>query len=134
MAEKKKNGEQEQSLSQILKVRRDKLKALQEAGKDPFEQTNFVVSNSAQEIKDNFDAMEGQTVTVAGRIMFKRGMGKVSFFDMQDKTGRIQLYARRDEMDEAAFNAMMARGMNEAKADKSRAASDVFADLRREMQ
>ena len=103
MAEKKKNGEQEQSLSQILKVRRDKLKALQEAGKDPFEQTKFVVSNYAQEIKDNFDAMEGQTVTVAGRIMFKRGMGKVSFFDMQDKTGRIQLYARRDEMDEAVY-------------------------------
>ena len=76
MAEKKKNGEQEQSLSQILKVRRDKLKALQEAGKDPFEQTKFVVSNYAQEIKDNFDAMEGQEVTVAGRIMFKRGMGR----------------------------------------------------------
>ncbi|MBQ5583167.1 MAG: lysine--tRNA ligase, partial [Ruminiclostridium sp.] len=103
MAEKKKNGEQEQSLSQILKVRRDKLKALQEAGKDPFEQTKFVVSNYAQEIKDNFDAMEGQKVTVAGRIMFKRGMGKVSFFDLQDKTGRIQLYARRDEMDEAIY-------------------------------
>ena len=106
MAEKKKKEagqEQEQNLSQILKVRRDKLKALQEAGKDPFEQTKFVVSHHTQDIKDNFDAMEGQAVTVAGRLMFKRSMGKVSFFDMQDKTGRIQLYARRDEMDEEVY-------------------------------
>ena len=137
MAENKKKEpaqEQEQDLSQILKVRREKLKTLQDAGKDPFEQTKFVVSAHTQDIKDHFDDMEGQEVTVAGRLMSKRGMGKVSFCDMQDKTGRIQLYARRDEMDEAAFNAMMARGMNEAKADNSRAASDVFADLRREMQ
>ena len=96
--------EQEQDLSQILKVRRDKLKTLQEAGKDPFEQTKFVVSHHTQDIKDNFDAMEGQEVTVAGRLMSKRGMGKVSFCDMQDKTGRIQLYARRDEMDEAVYS------------------------------
>ncbi len=96
--------EQEQDLSQILKVRRDKLKTLQEAGKDPFEQTKFVVSHHTQEIKDNFDAMEGQEVTVAGRLMSKRGMGKVSFCDMQDKTGRIQIYARRDEMDEAVYS------------------------------
>ncbi len=107
MAENKKKEaaqEQEQDLSQILKVRRDKLKTLQEAGKDPFEQTKFVVSHHTQEIKDNFDAMEGQEVTVAGRLMSKRGMGKVSFCDMQDKTGRIQLYARRDEMDEAVYS------------------------------
>ena len=107
MAENKKTEpvqEQEQDLSQILKVRRDKLKTLQEAGKDPFEQTKFVVSHHTQDIKDNFDAMEGQEVTVAGRLMSKRGMGKVSFCDMQDKTGRIQLYARRDEMDEAVYS------------------------------
>ncbi|MDO4516598.1 MAG: lysine--tRNA ligase [Bacillota bacterium] len=107
MAENKKKEpvqEQEQDLSQILKVRRDKLKTLQEAGKDPFEQTKFVVSHHTQDIKDNFDAMEGQEVTVAGRLMSKRGMGKVSFCDMQDKTGRIQLYARRDEMDEAVYS------------------------------
>ena len=107
MAENKKTEpvqEQEQDLSQILKVRRDKLKTLQEAGKDPFEQTKFVVSHHTQNIKDNFDAMEGQEVTVAGRLMSKRGMGKVSFCDMQDKTGRIQLYARRDEMDEAVYS------------------------------
>ena len=107
MAEKKKKEapqEQEQDLSQILKVRRDKLAALREAGKDPFQQTKFTVSAHTQDIKDNFDAMEGQAVTVAGRLMSKRGMGKVSFCDMQDKTGRIQLYARRDEMDETVYN------------------------------
>ncbi len=105
MAEKKReNGpEQEQDLSQILQVRRDKLTALQQAGKDPFEQTKFTVSAHVQEIKDRFDELEGQPVTVAGRLMSKRGMGKVSFCDMQDKTGRIQLYARKDEMDEAEY-------------------------------
>ena len=107
MAENKKKEpaqEQEQDLSQILKVRREKLKTLQDAGKDPFEQTKFVVSAHTQDIKDHFDDMEGQEVTVAGRLMSKRGMGKVSFCDMQDKTGRIQLYARRDEIDEAVYN------------------------------
>ena len=107
MAENKKKEpaqEQEQDLSQILKVRREKLKTLQDAGRDPFEQTKFVVSAHTQDIKDHFDDMEGQEVTVAGRLMSKRGMGKVSFCDMQDKTGRIQLYARRDEMDEAVYN------------------------------
>ena len=105
MAEKKReNGpEQEQDLSQILQVRRDKLTALQQAGKDPFEQTKFTVSAHVQEIKDRFDELEGQPVTVAGRLMSKRGMGKVSFCDLQDKTGRIQLYARKDEMDEAEY-------------------------------
>ena len=93
--------EQEQDLSQILQVRRDKLAALQKEGKDPFQQTKFTVSAHTQQIKDHFDQMEGQAVTVAGRLMSKRGMGKVSFCDLQDKTGRIQLYARRDEMDEA---------------------------------
>ena len=108
MAEKNKKEtaqEEVQDLSQILQVRRDKLAALQAEGKDPFQQTKFVVSAHTQEIKDNFDQMEGQGVTVAGRLMSKRGMGKVSFCDLQDKTGRIQLYARRDEMDEAVYNA-----------------------------
>ena len=105
MAEKNKNQEEVQDLSQILQVRRDKLAALQAEGKDPFQQTKFVVSAHTQDIKDNFDQMEGQTVTVAGRLMSKRGMGKVSFCDLQDKTGRIQLYARRDEMDEEVYNA-----------------------------
>ena len=108
MAEKNKKeqtGEQEQDLSQILQVRRDKLAALQAAGKDPFQQTKFTVSAHAQEIKDHFEEMEGQPVTIAGRLMSKRGMGKVSFCDLQDKSGRIQLYARKDEMDEADYNA-----------------------------
>ena len=92
-------NEQEQDLKQILKVRRDKLKALQDAGMDPFTITKYDVTHHAQEIKDNFDALEGKTVAVGGRLMSKRGMGKVSFCDLQDKSGRIQLYARRDEMD-----------------------------------
>ena len=107
MAEKNKKdqtGEQEQDLSQILQVRRDKLAALQAAGKDPFQQTKFTVSAHAQEIKDHFEEMEGQPVTIAGRLMSKRGMGKESFCDLQDKSGRIQLYARKDEMDEADYN------------------------------
>ena len=91
--------EAQQDLSEILKVRREKLRALQEEGRDPFQVTKFEVSHHAQEIKDNFDALEGSTVTVAGRLMSKRGMGKVSFCDLQDKSGRIQLYARKDEMD-----------------------------------
>ena len=107
MAEKNKKdqtGEQEQDLSQILQVRRDKLAALQAAGKDPFQQTKFTVSAHAQEIKDHFEEMEGQPVTIAGRLMSKRGMGKVSFCDLQDKSGRIQLYAKRDDMGEEAYN------------------------------
>ena len=97
-------NEQEQDLKQILKVRRDKLKALQDAGMNPFTITKYDVTHHAQEIKDNFDALEGQTVSVGGRLMSKRGMGKVSFCDLQDKSGRIQLYARRDEMDPDEYN------------------------------
>ena len=97
-------NEQEQDLKQILKVRRDKLKALQDAGMDPFAITKYDVTHHAQGIKDNFDALEGQTVSVGGRLMSKRGMGKVSFCDLQDKSGRIQLYARRDEMDLDEYN------------------------------
>ena len=97
-------NEQEQDLKQILKVRREKLKALQDAGMDPFTITKYDVTHHAQEIKDNFDALEGKTVAVGGRLMSKRGMGKVSFCDLQDKSGRIQLYARRDEMDQEEYN------------------------------
>ncbi len=94
----------EQELSEILRVRREKLQSLQEAGVDPFEKTHFAVSHHTAQIKENFDALEGSAVTVAGRLMSKRGMGKVSFCDLQDKTGRIQLYARKDEMDEAVYD------------------------------
>ena len=97
-------NEQEQDLKQILKVRRDTLKAQQEAGMAPYANAQYDVTPRAQEIKDNFDALEGQTVSVGGRLMSKRGMGKVSFCDLQDKSGRIQLYARRDEMDPDEYN------------------------------
>ena len=94
----------EQDLSEILKVRREKLAALRAEGRDPFKETRFDVTHHAQDIKGNFDALEGSEVRVAGRLMSKRGMGKVSFCDLQDKSGRIQLYARKDEMDEEEYN------------------------------
>ena len=98
------NNEQNQDLGELLRIRREKLKALQDEGRDPFAITKFDVTHHTQDIKDNFDAMEGQSVSVAGRLMSKRGMGKVSFCDLQDKTGRIQIYARKDEMDEDNYN------------------------------
>ncbi len=104
MAEKNNAPEPQQDLSEILRVRREKLSALQSEGRDPFQETKFVVSCRAQEIKDRFDELEGTEITIAGRLMSKRGMGKVSFCDLQDRTGRIQLYARKDEMDEADYN------------------------------
>ena len=105
MSEQKNNQQAapEQDLNQQRKVRREKLAALQEAGQDPFQQTRFDWDATSQQIKDNFDAMEGQSVKVAGRLMSKRGMGKVSFCDLQDRDGRIQLYARQDEMDETVY-------------------------------
>ena len=95
---------EQENLSQLLQIRRDKLRELQEGGNDPFRITRYVVDNDSANIKDHFDALEGQEVSVAGRLMSKRGMGKVSFCDLQDKSGRIQLYARKDEMDEAEYN------------------------------
>ena len=104
MSEQKNNLQQpEQDLSQQRQVRREKLAALQAEGQDPFQVTRFDWDQTTQQIKDNFDALEGQAVKVAGRLMSKRGMGKVSFCDLQDRSGRIQLYARQDEMDEAVY-------------------------------
>ena len=105
MSEQKNNQQAapEQDLNQQRKVRREKLAALQAEGQDPFQQTRFDWDHTSQQIKDNFDAMEGQSVKVAGRLMSKRGMGKVSFCDLQDRDGRIQLYARQDEMDEEVY-------------------------------
>ena len=97
MAEKNNQAQPELSLSEQTRVRREKLAALQQAGQDPFEITRFDWDATSQRIKDNFDAMEGKPVKVAGRLMSKRGMGKVSFCDLQDRDGRIQLYARQDE-------------------------------------
>ena len=103
MADKNNQTGEQENLSQLLQIRRDKLKELQESGNDPFTITRYVVDNDSANIKDNFDALEGQEVSLAGRLMSKRGMGKVSFCDLQDKSGRIQLYARKDEMDEAEY-------------------------------
>jgi lysyl-tRNA synthetase class 2 len=86
-----------------VRVRHEKLAELRKAGEDPFVLTKFDVTHHTAEIKEQFDALVGQTVTVAGRLMSKRPMGKVSFFDLQDGSGRIQLYARKDEMDEAEY-------------------------------
>ena len=93
----------EMPLSDQVKVRRDKLEALRAEGRDPYVQTKYEVTSSAREIKEHYEALEGKTVTLAGRLMSKRGMGKVSFCDLQDNTGRIQLYVRFDAMDEADF-------------------------------
>ncbi len=103
MAEQDKNNIPQPELSELLRLRREKLSALQEAGEDPFRETRFDWDATSTQIKENFDAMEGREVRVAGRLMSKRGMGKVSFCDLQDRDGRIQLYARQDEMDEAIY-------------------------------
>ena len=102
--ETNRNDTQQQDLGELLRIRREKLKALQNEGRDPFQITKFDVTHHTQDIKDNFDALEGSEVSVGGRLMSKRGMGKVSFCDLQDKTGRIQIYARKDEMDEDNYN------------------------------
>ena len=106
MAEKNQKAPQaeEQDMSELLRVRREKLRELQESGNDPYQITKYPVDNDSANIKANFDQLEGKPVSIAGRMMSKRGMGKVSFCDLQDRSGRIQLYARKDEMDEAEYN------------------------------
>ena len=94
----KQNNGQNQNINQLQQVRREKLAALQEAGKNPFEITKFDVTHHSMEIKDNYDALEGKEVTVAGRMMFKRVMGKASFCNIQDLQGKIQSYVARDEI------------------------------------
>ena len=104
MAEQKNpQAQPELSLSEQTRIRREKLTNLQTEGQNPFVITRFDWDATSQQIKDNFDAMEGKPVKVAGRLMSKRGMGKVSFCDLQDRDGRIQLYARQDEMDEEVY-------------------------------
>ncbi len=94
---------QEQDVNQLLKVRREKLAELQAAGKDPFQITKYDVTAHSQEIKDQFDAMEGTQVSVAGRIMQKRVMGKASFCNVQDLQGNIQSYVARDDIGEESY-------------------------------
>ncbi|MCM1266913.1 MAG: lysine--tRNA ligase [Bacteroidales bacterium] len=94
---------QNQDSKQLLKVRREKLAALQEAGKDPFRITKYDVTHHSQEIRDQFDALEGKTVSVAGRVMSKRVMGKASFCNVQDLQGSIQSYVARDSIGEEPY-------------------------------
>ena len=102
MAEQNKNA-QEQDLNKLLKVRREKLAELQENGKDPFQIVKYDATHHSQEIKDVFDELEGKSVSVAGRIMSKRVMGKASFCNIQDLKGNIQSYVARDNIGEESY-------------------------------
>ena len=97
------NGQQIEDIHQLLKVRREKLAALQESGKDPFVITKYDVTHHSAEIKDNFEALEGKNVSIAGRIMSKRVMGKASFCNVQDLEGNIQSYVARDSIGEESY-------------------------------
>lgn len=94
---------QQQDINQLLKVRREKLKDLQDNGKDPFKITKFDVTNHSMDVKDDFDKYEGKTVTIAGRMMSKRVMGKASFCNVQDLKGNIQSYVARDSIGEESY-------------------------------
>ena len=104
MAEQKKQV-QEQDINQLLKVRREKLAELQENGKDPFQITKYDVTNHSAELKDDFEAYEGKSVSIAGRMMSKRVMGKASFCNVQDLKGNIQSYVARDSIGEEEYKA-----------------------------
>lgn len=101
--QKQQNVQGEQDIHQLLKVRREKLSALQEAGKDPFQITKYDVTHHSLEIKDHFDVLEGKQVSVAGRVMSKRVMGKASFCNVQDLQGDIQVYVARDSVGEDSY-------------------------------
>ena len=92
-----------ENLGELLKIRREKLAALREAGQDPFTITKFEKKNTTAEIQANFEALEEKPVSIAGRLMSKRVMGKVTFCDLQDQEGRVQLYVRRDEVGEEPY-------------------------------
>ncbi|HHY77592.1 MAG TPA: lysine--tRNA ligase [Clostridiales bacterium] len=94
---------EELNLNEILRVRREKLKALKEAGKNPFDIVKYDVTHHTDEIKNNFEEMEGQFVSVVGRIMSRRDMGKASFIDIQDRNGRIQIYIRTNDVGEESY-------------------------------
>ena len=103
MGEQKVQNGQEQDLGQLLKVRRDKLAELQAKGQDPFRLTKYDVTHHSQEIKDSFEELEGKTVTIAGRMMSKRIMGKASFCNVQDLQGNIQCYVARDVLGQEPY-------------------------------
>ena len=97
------NQDQEQDLNQLLAVRREKLAELVAAGQDPFAITSYDVTHHSQEIKDNYEALEGSEVSIAGRMMSKRVMGKASFCHVQDLQGQIQCYVARDSIGEESY-------------------------------
>ena len=94
---------QEQDLNQLLKVRREKLAALQEAGKDPFQITKYDVTHHSTDIKENFEQLQGSTVRIAGRMMSRRIMGKASFSHISDRSGLIQVYVTRQDIGEENY-------------------------------
>lgn len=96
---------EEEEMRELLKIRREKLKALQVAGADPFEITKFDVDSSSKDIKEQFEEMDGKTVTIAGRMMSKRDMGKASFCDLHDKYGKIQIYVKIDDVGTDPYDA-----------------------------
>ena len=102
-AQNKNTKDQQQDLNQILKVRREKLAALQEAGKDPFVHVKYDVTAHSADVREKFEELEGKTVSIAGRIMFKRVMGKASFCNIQDLKGSIQVYVARDSIGEEPY-------------------------------
>lgn len=103
MGETQNQNNQTQDLNQLLKVRREKLATLQENGKDPFQLTKYDVTHHSKEIKDNFEKLNGTEVSIAGRMMFKRVMGKASFCNVQDLQGSIQVYVARDSIGEEPY-------------------------------
>ena len=105
MAEKnqQKNQQKTQDVSQLQKVRRDKLAELQAAGNDPFVIVKYDQTHHSEQIREDFEELEGKDVSIAGRMMFKRVMGKASFCNIQDRDGRIQVYVARDEIGENPY-------------------------------
>ena len=96
--ENNKPESQVENLSEVLQVRRDKLSELQKMGRDPFKISKYDVTHHSNEVIDQYDSLEGQRVSLAGRIMSKRIMGKASFMHLQDQNGRIQAYVKRDDI------------------------------------
>ena len=103
MGEQQKSNQTEQDLNHVLKARRDKLAELQAAGKDPFQITKYDVTAHSMDIKEHYEEWEGKEVSIAGRLMFKRVMGKASFCNIQDLQGNIQVYVARDSIGEDAY-------------------------------
>ena len=103
MADTQNTNVQEQDIHQLLKVKREKLANLQQAGKDPFQITKYDVTHHSTDIKNNFEELEGRTVRIAGRVMSKRVMGKASFCNVQDLPGNIQVYVARDSIGEESY-------------------------------